>query len=644
MLHWSTFGLALAGALIWFFIFAGIGLGLRTATGATRRPLIHFDNLVTGIILFAAAYAIIRTGCRTMLLPVPLLLCLVLRNMPQNDFDATIPHSGGPPIRLILGITVLLLAVLFFAQGLYAFGSTAQPFPAADLNYYCRLSRHLEAVGSENERLDLPAAMQRTTELYHWGDEWLLAGVSQLSRLPEEVTLLLIIYPILAATIALGLFSLFEPHWTGRKGLLAGFCAASLLACALPGILPGLLRDRYTPFSAAVMQFPKQLLPGMLVIWLAVAARGRNMASAFAVAALSGLLFINVLPALLLWALALAGIKTLRRSWTKSEAITVAICVTSIALSALFVLWQRDNDGRLPPLNADYVGNPALRLHILMQGFVQYLSLLPFALLPALLWWRARPAGWPEWTAGERRAGLLVLMLTACGGAAWSLFYPFSQDSQQFFHNTIHAAVPLFTVWCATLLFCAPAGRAHQWIFCGLMAWCAASNVRFSRFPHVTGTVSRDDLVRIKAFFAPAPGRGPLLCVSYLADSAGAGSGTMRRATVNFYPLEALSLLHPDYTVYSLDPLFFPQASGVHAREEWRNKWLSPIMQYAYRSGLADSAASTIQQSFIKAVHAQYLIVKEGVEIPGFLRAMTADSLRLQSLPYQVYRLAEQKR
>ena len=639
LLPWSTLWLALGGAIVWFFIFACIGIALRAALGAAFRPLVHFDNLIAGIVLFAVAYAIMRTRCHTILLPVPLFVCAALRG--GNSIGVYQNNTRARwQVEAIAGIAVLLLAGIFFAQGLYAFGSNMQPYPASDLNYYCRLARHLQRFGAENVRLDLPAAMQGVTELYHWGDEWLLAGVSRLSGMQEEVVLLLIIYPILAATTVLGLFSFFERYWPGRKWLLAGICAASLLACAMPGTLPALIRERYAPFSAAVLQFPKQLLPGILILWLAHAIRRKEWTTVFFIAAASGLLFINMLPALLLWTMMLIGILIRRGRWTKNIGISIAFCIGCLAATALFVFWPISHgDAYLPPLRADYIGNPALRLHILLQGFVQYLAFLPFALLPAFFWWRARNRSFALWAPGERAAGSLLLMLTICGAFAWSLFYPLSQDSQQFFHNVVHAALPPGVVWCATLLFCRNAGRLYRWLFCGLLAWCAGTNLRFSRFPHMTGIISANDLAKAKVFFSQNPLGERLLCLSYLADSAGAANGAMRRATVNFYPLELLSMLRPGYTVYSLNPVHFPDAQDIHAREEWRAKWLSPLMQYAHAKGLQNSDAVGIQQAFIKASGAQYLIVKEGLQVPGFVKPMVTDSLVFRSVPYHVYRL-----
>ena len=128
-----------------------------------------------------------------------------------------------------------------------------------------------------------------------------------------------------------------------------------------------------------------------------------------------------------------------------------------------------------------------------------------------------------------------------------------------------------------------------------------------------------------------------IVCVSYLTDSAGAVRGNMRRATTNFYPLEALSVLNPGYTVYSLNPVYFAEAQGIQARDERRDKWLSPIMQFMKANHPKDGAKE-VQLAFIKSTGAKYLIVRSALLVPDYLMKGVVDSLKLATQPFGIYK------
>jgi hypothetical protein len=541
---------------------------------------------------------------------------------------------------MLAGLMGCILYGLYYAQALYLTDTINVPYPAGDLAYYCRLARHLYQYGVENQLVDLPAMMQGGSELYHWGDIWGIAMVSHMTGLQEEQAMIMIIYPVFTGVLVMGLWSLFERHWTrGRWGLLI-FCILAPFASDFDGFLPAGVHRLTNLFVTPIIQFPKLIVPAILLVWLLRLVDFQDKRAFYLAAMVSGLLFVNALPAIGLW-----GAVTFARSTHKGvvPAKTYLFLFLASALVLINCAWLYLFDGDsgvyIPPTKTNVIGNIPYRAHIIFQGLVQSMTLLPYLGILGMFY------GWQKFKNGQGGyvqfpGHMSFLLLPVFGLAGWGLFYHTSTDSVQFFQNILHACLPILVAWCGTLYFNTKNGLPFGILLCVLLLFSIRQNMVFSRFKHVTGRVNKSDYNRVREFMATDAAIGDIRCVSYLADKD--SSALMANYTTAFYPMEFISLIDRSYTVYSLNTIYYPDT--IKSPYVVRTKWLSPLMQYFHLQG--DGAAiDKVQLSFIRATKSRYLISRAGLNVPDYIRPLLGqDSIVLATKPFIIYRIIQEGR
>jgi hypothetical protein len=389
-----------------------------------------------------------------------------------------------------------------------------------------------------------------------------------------------------------------------------------------------------------VIQYPKLILPAMLLVWVLRLVDRQDKRAFYLAAIVSGLLFINALPALVLWvALTFAHSAYKREVPAYTYPMLFLLSALVIINCAWLYIINRDTGVYIPSTNTDIIGNIPYRANIIFQGLVQLTTALPYLAILMIFY------GWQRFKndkgAHVRLPGLINLfLLPLLGLAGWGLFYHTSTDSVQFFQNILHACLPILVVWCGTLYFNTKNGVPFGILVCVMLFFSIRHNLVFSRFKHVTGRLIKSDFEQVGQFMAADAAIGDIRCVSYLADKD--SSALMANYTTAFYPLEFISLIDRSYTVYSLNTIYYPDT--VKSPYVLRTKWLSPLMQYYHLQG--DGAPiDSVQLSFIRATKSRYLIARVGTGIPEYLRPLLGkDSIVLAGKPFIIYRIIQEGR
>ncbi|MGC4057594.1 MAG: hypothetical protein QM743_05655 [Chitinophagaceae bacterium] len=294
--------------------FVGIGYLVYTIRGRKSAPYAvppsFYQFGITGLALTVSLYAIVSTGGKTILLPVPVLIWFFLQKR-----DATAPFSERRPFNWADIFLSWLLPFLFFVYTFWSFNPDQIKYVAGDFNIYYRMSLFLNERGVEAYNFNMLQQPFITRPApYHFGDLWFY-GISARLTANQPSPLFLIAFSVLATLFAEGVKDLFTR--TLKPGtsvyLLRVLLVLAGLFAGMELTFPSFLRRFCEPYTLSIFNWGKILLLSTFVVGILNAFKAKAYTGASVLIAITSMFYINAAPALFLAAFLLYGAALLKR-------------------------------------------------------------------------------------------------------------------------------------------------------------------------------------------------------------------------------------------------------------------------------------------------------------------------------------------
>lgn len=630
------------GALILIIVcLAMTGAGIRRLFKLPGSGLFSFETILMGLLSLAPLYAILMTHGFTMLASLPILLGLLL-GFEKKEPGLAVSKSLRIPEEWMIGFIALIAYFFFYIQAFWSFDPALSNYPSGDLNYYCRLARHISNNHCENRLLDL-VGYEKFWQAYHWGDIWLNSMLSKASGLQAEIALVLIVFPLLSALFVMGLYRLFRERWNRFRLLLVLLCLCAPMMGFFTGFMPASWKYQFHFFPAPLAQYPKMLLFANFFVWTLQSLRFKDQRIPLLRALVGALLYLGALPA----ALFFTAFQILRSVWKKGiqwrywSLLIIAYAVTG--LWCLFLYNRGIQSGPWLPDLAPFHQYYSLHGRIILAGIVESSMMLPyFFVLAAFVYYTRNSPTWLLKQFGPLEISLFIWLLG--GWLGWFLLFPSSTDSFQFLENIRMVFLPVFALCCATLFIQSEKSFLALALLFSLVLISIGSNWFFCKEAFLTDHIERRDYQTVESFINRSDTHNGIKALVLKSPEA-----TNRIATRNstvFYPLEFLSLLDSRYAAYSLQPVFFDETdtTAINQKESLMMKWWSPLMQFSHDQKLEHVPADTLIRDFTLHVKPQILILANDAQVPAVLQPLlTADSIQLHSKKYRLFRFATLK-
>lgn len=616
----------------------GLGTALLQLAGwPAEEPFFTiFFRLLTGLLVATTAYAVIRTGGVSILLPIPLLLGIVIiaLRQPIATLAGAEARSGlRPALLLALGISLFVFAGQY---GLvYEPGAAHLQTPFQDYVYYSRLTLMLNQVGLETNSLEMVFPQFQTEQPYHYLEMWLNALLVWGTGLPSVWVFFVSVATILIATAGVGFAAVYSycglrPAWAALLGLLTLTVTGtvwSVLAARYGMVANGSLLAHLT------LQLNPKLAPVYIAELLAVLLllRQRWLAAAAAVAMLP-LLFVATAPA------ALAGIVGLicylgssqLIPWRKALVLLIPMLGMLAYLGLFYALqppaYQFVNSSQSSALAAvtPAPGEAKTLLNIAAGVVVNYgIYYAAYVALLLLLWFRPGvttrllPADRPLLAWGAAMLTGAILMRTLGNHFL---------DGFQFFSNAI---IPLSAAVVAVLLGRALHRASTTWYVIAVATICGLLLVTFSTDKTDNTRYSTQFLQQIGPILSALPDRGGYLLGdadyknAYMTSSDSYTAGTYVSNFKNDYLLISLSALVPDSL--RTDARFARDSSQAELiRRRATLVRLAKLRQLAGRPINADSVELTL----VRQAGLAFICASRRAKLPAALRPLVRASYR----------------
>lgn len=440
----------------------GLGAGLlRLAGWRAEEPFYTtFLRLLTGVLTVTTAYALVRTGGVSVLLPVPLLLAVVVRATRRPAAEASspsvLPRWGGA-LLLSLGMSV----VVFIGQYalVYEPGAAHLQTPFQDHVYYSRLTLMLNQAGLETNSLEMVFPQFQTEQPYHYLEIWLNALLVWATCLPSVWVFFVSMATVLISISGVGLAAIYA-----HAGLQMVWAAVlGGLTLMVTGIVWPLLSIRYGMVAngALLTHLPIILHPKLAPVYLATVLAvllllRRQWLAAAAALAMLPLLVVATAPAAGTGVAGLALYLGMSRQlpWRQALRLLGPMAAAGVYLVLFYALqsapYRFPVSGHTSLLAAvlPAAGELKTLANIAIGVLVNYgIYYLGYVVLIGLLWW-SRPAQWRA-TMPINWPLLAWATATLLGATLTRTLGHHFLDGFQFFSNIM---VPVSAVLVAVLL------------------------------------------------------------------------------------------------------------------------------------------------------------------------------------------------
>lgn len=622
----------------------GVGAGAGRLLGVAPRERFFalFFTLVLGLVTLVSVYAVVRTGGRSILLPLLLLVLLAGWQLRRRASDEAPLVDSPAPERT--GLTALPLAlayglVIFSARWLLLYDPES-PFlrtPFQDYVYYGRLYSPLQQMGLETSVLETLYPQFMTTMPYHYVEVWFNIVLVRLTGLPTVWCLYLAAYSALVTLVAVGFRAALAHFGVQRLG-------ATLLAPVLvlvtgvfwPFFAGHPFFENGTLVASTLLPIQPKLAPVYLLtlLGLLLLLRRRYQVAAGVLAGIP-LTFVATMPAACAGIGGLAIYIWLSKKVNLKEAIGVVLPGVAVAIyiGVFYFLkaepYQFPNTGRAETMSSliPNSGEWKTVINIWLGTFFNFaVFYAPYALLLAVVCWAARRrlSRWP-WPA---RFGPVVVWLVCNGlvaAAARAVGNHFI-DSVQFFSNPM---LPLAAAVLALLLAAALAPLPGYWaagLAVAVLGLAAVNGYKlFSHTSpmHVTTRYSPRFLRQVAAALPGLGNRGAYLLGdadytnTYTLTPDSYTAGTYLSDFKSDYVLASLTALDPDSL--STDPRYAHDSAQAE-----QNVRRSSFYRFAKFSTLAGQHFSldSAKYLFVKKFHLRFLCASRRAILPATLQPL----------------------
>lgn len=605
-----------------------------------------------GLVLSISMYAVFRTGGLTILLPVPILLYVVVRQLMHTSPSAMSPMKPGNDFKI--AIVAFLGQFFFFAQSFWSFDARKVKYLSGDFNIYHRMANRLNVSGIEAYNFNIFRSSLTVPSPYHFGDIWGYAIANRFFSANPSISFI-VSFTTLSVIFTMGILALVQRIFRNQLATCnKSICYLVVFAGLFAGInqlFPSLLRAYAEPYTLSVFNWGKVLLLSTSIIGVFWAFSVRSLMLGAVSIAIAGLLYINAIPALFGSAFLLLTLLALRGDISKMQWIKYHLVYIGVTFTIVIFLYKiypsvfHKNPVSLSPqaesvafLHGMSVAN-YLRtvVNIFIGGWFQLFTILPYLFLLVLALWR-KPSG------SYRVRGLLkssdwsvlfLAFLFISGLGAWALLFPVSVDSVQFFHNIL---APVYAVGITLGLFLlllqssSKILRATYVLICVWGVWSSCRSVFYAT------EFERHDWERMSTFFKKESGSHAPQIVNL--KSMGELSYWSAKKTDQYIPLGILCYQWPDYHNVCLNTPYIAVSNGVYAFEEKKDIESASFSIFRSRQMQAGiTNEELILKHFFEEFQPRYLFVSKDTSLPSSFTSMVLDSLDIRTSDFMLYKL-----
>ncbi|HMG66192.1 MAG TPA: hypothetical protein VK588_00855 [Chitinophagaceae bacterium] len=578
-----------------------------------------------GFFTIISVFAIIITAGRTILLPVPFLIFLITLKIDFKGKDSNSFYSRNLYF-------VLLVALIYWAYSLLhfvSFNHNEIRFVGGDYLFYSNVSEYLNVTGKETYAVNYISPEFEGMRPYHYLDLWGAAFFSRLLTIRAVYSFYLVLFPLLACNIVLGLLSFFEKKY-GKQSIF--------------GFILILLFGFYSGYSVF---FPSRLLSAEIIDY-SIVYRAKLFICAFFLlillnlfqdrqwrpflffSAIIALGFINFLPTVYLFSFLLVIFLLAGKRATIKEILPGVVAMGGVIL-VMYFMYRHAPPGEgsgttMGSLPADYFKK---MMHIFFGGLLQFVLLLPVFVLFVWVLYLKKIRTIREFL--EHESGVFFfLSMTFFGLISWAILYPATAEAVQFYSNVFSAATPFLLLLIVYELVTFLKKNSYK-IFAISIFFVSMIMDGHNKLP--VETVSKLTFNNIIDFTGAYKG--------YYGNIKDRRSDKtfFDKNTIAYQPLPFLAYHFKPYLNTSLDaPWITIDSSFSYIADQKRNIEIAPFTQYVNRNP-AQTSRDDMIISFLKKYNIQFVTVSSSLGVPAFLQKYINRKLVLPELQLTIFNL-----
>lgn len=634
--------LVLSLALITASYLAGVLLDFAVSRFSGKKITNSvFWRTFGGLFFLVGMYAIFMTKGITILLPLPFLIPFLLRHTGAEQDKA---YKGGNLIFycLVCFICQFFMYVLFIN---YA-GPGEIKFIVGDFNIYNRIAEGLNSTGIESNTFSLYPKLRGEISPYHYGDLWFYALAAKCCPINPSMVFL-VSFTVLSFIFSVGLYQFVQQKFAGHSPAKARFLYFLILSGLFTGFgifFPNFILKSAEPYVLAVFNWGKVLVLACSLIAIILSLKEKAIVLCL-ITVLSGLLYINAIPAIFSSVFLLLVARKIRRDISWKELIGSMALAFGLPLVFLLVLYK----GvpvlfKLPSTHTDgmdfsyFLSGPYVKtaINIFIGGWFQLFTLTPYLLILLIgLFLNNRSIKHHFKAAVHSDLVLLLFFLFFSGLLSWAVLHPIAVDTVQFFHNIL---APLYAITISVILMYLLFTVSNK-IIKGSILLCVGASVCLCATSNIfyVGKMKKDEWVKMEAFF----GNGQRDAHFVNIHPINYYSFWSSKNADMYIPLMQMSYFWRNYqNVALMTPFVQVDKSRLYYKEE-KNVIENTFFSKYYRSknleGVSDG--TTICKEFISEYKPTYLCIPYDTVCPDFLRPAITDSMQLNSTKMTVYKM-----
>jgi|GEM_PF-2644650 len=617
----------------------------KLAAKVTEGSTSLFFDFFIGLFTMVSIYAIIRTRCMTVLLPMPILTFYLMKiELSRSSIDKEYRKKE----IVFLGLSILL-QFLFFLSTLVSFDQESVRYISGDFSIYYRMADRLNTYGVEayNFNINIQPA---SPSPYHFGDLWLYAMVGKLVSLNPSL-LFLVAFTILSSLFTIGMYTyalgFFKTKIEGKYWFLYVLIFSGLFA-SLRMVYPTFLMRYAEPYTFSIFNWGKVILISCGVMALLILIQQKKWFGAALVAIMCCLLYLNATPAIYGALFVLLLIAFLQKNIKPEVFFRVNFLYIGVTIVYLLLLYKVvpmllpktvEYTYKSPDLFQDISVLKYLRtaFNIFIGGFFQFFTMLPFCimLLFALLR-RHDVQGLKRKILRIDFSVLFVILLFFAGLASWAVLYPLSVDTVQFFHNILAV---VYSVAISLLLLYVFYVTKNKLIILFTTLVTALSVYQSVNFSFYSWRFDRSDWEKMRSYFRETPESTVFVNIKSMGELGYWSS----KKTDQYVPLSILSYLWHDYHNISLNaPFILPDEKSVYRNEEEKDIKLSTFSTF-YKDEVSSGVSyfPLVVANFTSKFNVGFITVSHDTSLPLYLRAKVEDSLLLPKAKFTIFKIGK---
>lgn len=604
----------LTGILLLGFFYI-IGQFILRLTANSKNTIAHsfFESVTIGLLTVISCYAIVITGGKTLLLPVPfVLVALLLTEKTKNDKVVLIANKTF----LWFGILSFILFFIYYLQAHISLDSKSFRFASSDHSYYARLASTINTYSIESPKLYFPGIDNYRPEPYHYIDIWTTAFISKVTGLNSHYSLSIVMYPVFAAIFSIGMFEAAVK----RYGNSLTVQLISLFTVFFSGIgifFPKFLLSAEI-YDYAPIIYTKALFPGIIILLALGYYSIRSFNKLFIISIGGALLFITIAPS---FALVLFPLFVYRLFIKKDKLYTYWPSVAALLFSFIYVSYlYKNGSGQVSIINETIISFLRRLAAIFLGGGLQFLMWTPVLLL--LITSRKKVV-----TDNFISGFSLLIFLSLAGLFAWSVFWPFTIEAVQFF-SIVFLPVSAILTGEVLLAVTAHSNRITLFLVFVLSGYLISKSINYNF--HVQ-SVSRKDVQELQAFTNNFSGR----FANY--KTPGDFKNIFELHTMIFPPMPWINYYNEQYENYSLNSMEILRDSTTLEGNAGK-MYIRQSPYYQFTKKIKNDSTDDMKKAFLKNYNITYLMVSPKSQLEPDLYSLVADSLVLSD-GWMVYKI-----